>query len=139
MRLSEKAQALKQQMIRVVNERQECELLEAECREWLDWRASDCEYAEEGMAEELLRARMAARRRFAAAQVHNAARLQGDIGLTPIQRRLMRLRYVQGWTWGRVITELGKTKQYVLREHNKALEKMVDETERLPCTDDAES
>lgn len=124
MALSEKANRIKGRMMSVVMEQREHTAVEEECRDWLSWYENHCDGEAESITAELLRSRLEVRRRLAEAQLHNIA-LLGRVTLTPFQRRIMRLRYVQGRTWSCIVEEVGKSKQYVLKEHNRALETLA--------------
>ena len=124
MSLSEKAQELKTVMQQVVADTRELEALEAEWRDLLlleEERLCELTDGELPIVTELFSERTSLRKQLATHQLQNIVRLQHAV-LTPLQRRIMRLRYVQGRTWRDIVGVLGKTKQYLLREHNKALE-----------------
>ncbi len=127
MSLSEKAQELKTQMQAVVADKRELEAVEAEWRELLlleEERLCEITDGELPVITELFRERQALRKRLATHQLRNFVRLQ-HASLTPLMRRIMRLRYVQGRTWSDIVGALDRTKQYLLREHNKALEALA--------------
>lgn len=122
MAISKQAERVKTEMSAVVQLQKELAALEAEWQDLL--------YLEDGGGEERLAwlqslhaERTALRKRLAAAQLHNWARLQHTL-MTDLQRRILRLRYIQGTPWSAVIVRVGKTKSYLLREHNKALERL---------------
>lgn len=124
MALSEKAQELKTQMQAVVADKRELEAVEAEWRDLLEFeeeRLCGITDGELPIVTELFEERRRLRKVLATHQLQNIARLQ-RAGLTPLQGRVLRLRYVQGRTWKEIVGYLEKTKQYLLREHNKALE-----------------
>ena len=124
MALSEQAQALKTQMQAVVADKRELEAVEAEWRDLLEFeeeRLCGITDGELPIVTELFDERHRLRKALATHQLQNMARLQHAL-LTPLQRRVMRLRYVQGRAWREIVGYLGKTKQYLMREHNKALE-----------------
>ena len=124
MSLSEQAQAVKADLQRVVADRRELEAVEAEWRDWLTLEEERLEMMtdeELPMIAELFAERQAVRKTLAAHQLHNVSVLQ-KASLSGLQRRVMRMRYVQGRTWSEIVGDLQKTKQYLLREHNKALE-----------------
>ena len=124
MGLSEKAQELKTQMQAVVADKRELEAVEAEWRDLLDFeeeRLCGLTDGELPIVTELFDERGRLRKALATHQLQNIVRLQ-HAAITPLQRRVLRLRYVQGNTWKEIVGYLGKTKQYLLREHNKALE-----------------
>lgn len=124
MGLSEKAQELKTQMQAVVADKRELEAVEAEWRDLLDFeeeRLCGIADGELPIVTELFDERRRLRKAIATHQLQNIVRLQ-HAAITPLQRRVLRLRYVQGNTWKEIVGYLGKTKQYLLREHNKALE-----------------
>ncbi len=124
MGLSEKACELKTQMQAVVADKRELEAVEAEWRDLLlleEERLCGLTDGELPIVTELFDERQRFRKVLATHQLQNIARLQ-HATLTPLQRRVMRLRYVQGRAWREIVGDLQKTKQYLLREHNKALE-----------------
>ena len=124
MALSEKAQEVKTIMQRVVADKRELEAVEAEWRDLLlleEERLCGLMEGELPIVTELFEERIALRKTLATHQLQNIVRLQ-HAPLTPLAQRIMRLRYVQGRTWRDIVGVLDKTKQYLLREHNKALE-----------------
>ena len=124
MSLSEQAQVLKAEMQRVVADRRELDAVEAEWRDLLmleEERLAGMTDEELPIITELFAERQALRKTLAAHQLHNVSVLQ-KASLSGLQRRVMRMRYVQGRTWSEIVGDLQKTKQYLLREHNKALE-----------------
>ncbi len=125
MALSVGAEKMKAELQKVVALRRE---LRAMDEEWQDILALEEEFS--GLEEvdvqvlhDLHTERMAVRKALAAAQLRNFARIQHTL-LTDFQRRIMRMRYVQGLTWGDLTARVGNSKQYILREHNKALERL---------------
>ena len=124
MGLSEKAREVKTLLQTVVADRRELEAVESEWRDLLlleEERMCELTDGELPVITELFEERQMLRKRLATHQLRNFVRLQ-QISMTPLQRRVMRLRYVQGRTWSDIVGVLLKTKQYLLREHNKALE-----------------
>ena len=124
MALSEKAREVKTVMQRVVADKRELEAVEAEWRDLLlleEERLCKLSDGELPIITELFEERSALRKTLATHQLQNVVRLQ-HVSFTPLQRRIMRLRYVQGRAWKDIVGVLDKTKQYLLREHNKALE-----------------
>ncbi len=132
MALSVSAQKIKAELQKVVALRRE---LRAMDEEWQDILALEEEFS--GLEEvdvqllhDLHTERMAVRKALAVAQLHNFSRIQHTL-LTDFQRRIMRLRYVQGLTWSDLVERVGHSKQYILREHNKALERLcADQNKR---------
>lgn len=125
MALSKLAEAVKQEMITAVQLRREVEALEQEWSDLLLALEGDvCEEDGFGVAEQVQQERLALRRRLTRQQLKNWARVRAA-NITPLQRRILGLRYVQGCTWGDLIARLKKAKQYLLREHNKALEMLA--------------
>lgn len=125
--LSEKAQKLKTQMQAAVADKRELEAVEAEWHDLLlleEERLCQLTDGELPIITELFEERQALRKRLATHQLRNFVRLQ-QLPMTPLQRRVMRMRYVQGRTWSDIVGALDKTKQYILREHNKALEMLA--------------
>lgn len=128
MALSEQASAIKRVMQAVIEDRHELEALESE---WRDLLLFEEERLQEDTADELplwrelLEQRLSLRRRLATHQLHNLARLQ-KASFSRLQRRVMTLRYVHGRPWGDILERLGLSKQYVLRVHNKALERLSE-------------
>ncbi len=132
MALSDKAQELKTEMQRVVADTRELEAVESEWRELLfleEERLCDATDEELPIITELFAERAALRKILATHQLHNIVRLQ-HAPLSALQRRIMRLRYVKGNTWRDIIGVLNKTKQYLLREHNKALEILAKQPQK---------
>lgn len=132
MSLSEKAQELKTQMQAVVADKRELEAVEAEWRDLLlleEERLCELTDGELPIITELFAERSQLRKRLATHQLRNIVRLQ-PVPMTPLQRRIMRLRYVQGRTWRDIVGVLDKTKQYILREHNKALEMLAKQPKK---------
>ena len=127
MALSEKAQTIKCEMQAVVADKRELEAVEAEWRELLlleEERLCELTDGELPIVTELFEERQRLRKRLATHQLRNFARLQ-HAPMIPLWRRIMRLRYIQGRTWSDIVGVLNKTKQYILREHNKALETLA--------------
>ncbi len=127
MGLSERAQVLKGELLQVVTGKQELKALEAEWQDALLWSEEMLYDAADGQSPlilELAAERQRLRQWVAVRQMHNYMRLQA-IPMTPLQRLVMRLRYVQGHTWGEIVQSVGKSKQYLLRQHNRVLEQMV--------------
>lgn len=120
MALSERAQMVKKQMSTVVILRREWELMR---EEWRQMASGDDCLGEELIWQLLLEKRML-QRELATVALQNLARLQ-RCGLSERHRKLLTMRYVQGRSWADIIATLGKSKQYVLREHNRALEQVV--------------
>ena len=121
-------------MMQAVTLRREWEALETEWRDLLaalegDTLAGEGVFStvdEDGLtlAQTVDRERMAVRRALTERQLRNWARIRSG-GLTPLQQRILGLRFVQGCTWGDLVARVGKAKQYLLREHNKALEQLA--------------
>ncbi len=131
MALSVGAEKIKTELQKVVALRRE---LRAMDEEWQDILALEEEFS--GLEEvdmhllhDLHTERMAVRKALAAAQLRNFSRIQHTL-LTDFQRRIMRLRYVQGLTWSDLIVRIGNSKQYILREHNKALERLCSDAQK---------
>ena len=132
MALSEKAQELKTQMQAVIADKRELEAVEAEWRDLLlleEERLCGITDNELPIVTELFDERKRLRKALATHQLQNVIRLQ-HAALTPLQRRVMRLRYVRGCAWREIVGDLVKTKQYLLREHNKALEILAKHPEK---------
>lgn len=120
MALSEQAQRIKKEMNTVVVLRREWELM---CDEWRQMALGD-ECWGEDLIWQLLLEKRALQRELAQVGLRNWMRLQGS-NLSERHRQLLYRRYVQGRSWADIIRTLGKSKQYVLREHNRALEQVV--------------
>ena len=137
MALSKRAEALKAQLQQVVTGKRELEALELEWRALLEFEEERlCEQlcgGEMPCIEELYHERLALRRQVAVWQLENYRRLQ-HVTMSGLQRQIMRLRYIQGKPWGEMEELLCKTRQYLLRQHNKVLERMVtsDYTPPMP-------
>ena len=41
--------------------------------------------------------------------------------LDPVQRDLLRYRYLNGWSWGKIAQRMNYTREYLLRLHGHAL------------------
>ncbi len=125
MALSDGAMRMKAELQKAVSLRRELEAMDEEWRDMLLLEEERClEDGDMQLLHELHKERFAVRRALAARQLRNFSRLQHTL-LSDLQRRIMRLRYVQGCTWGDLVGRLGLSKQYVLREHNKALERLA--------------
>ena len=113
---------IKKEMMVVVTLRRELEAVEREWRDLLtilengEWNES-----ESAIAEAVNRERMQLRRELTRCQLKNWARLS-RVPLTPLQRRVLGLRFVQACPWSEIVARVQKAKQYLLREHNKALD-----------------
>lgn len=125
MALSERAVQLKTELMAAVTLTR---ALEAARQEWEDllylgemaeWQPLTEQWVANVQAE-----RYALQKQLAQAQLKNWARIR-QLKLTDGQWRVMRLRYVQGLTWAQIVERCGCTKQYVLREHNRALEQLA--------------
>lgn len=123
MAISKQAEKIKNEMITAVTMRREMTALEGEWRGLLDV-LEDADEGSFALAEAVNRERMALRRALTAQQLRNWARIQAG-ELSPLQRRILGLRFVQGCSWGDITARLKKAKQYLLREHNKALETLA--------------
>lgn len=122
--ISKQAEAVKQEMLRAVQWRRELTALEEEWRDLLavlEDAVGETAVSGFAVAEAVNAERTVLRRRLAEAQLKNWARICAA-PLSPLQHRVMGLRYVLGCTWGDLIERVDKAKQYLLREHNKALE-----------------
>ena len=115
MALSKQAEALKAQMGCVVAHRRELGAVEQEWRELL------------AMWEE-------------AELPMNWSRISRCAALSPFQRQVLGMRYVRGCSWGDMTVRLSRARQYLLREHNKGLERLVqaasEAAPRLPAAAD---
>lgn len=122
--ITKQAETVKQEMMQAVTWRRELDALE---QEWSDLLAvledavGETAASSFAIAEVVNEERMLIRRRLAEAQLRNWARIH-KAPLSPLQHRILGLRFVQGCTWGDLVERVGKAKQYLLREHNKALE-----------------
>lgn len=130
MALQKRAEQLKREMMEAVTLRRELETVDAEWHDlWLALDDGDGGEGEWAVIQAVYRERQALRRRLVQRQLSNWARLCGA-PLTPLQRRLMGLRFVRGCPWSDIVARLQKAKQYLLREHNKALERLADGDEK---------
>ncbi len=126
--ISKQAEAVKQEMLQAVVWRRELAALEAEWRDLLSiLEEAVGEHAASSftVAQMVNEQRTVIRRKLAEAQLKNWARICSG-GLTPIQRRILGLRFVLGYTWGDLVARVGKAKPYLLREHNKGLQALAD-------------
>jgi DNA-directed RNA polymerase specialized sigma subunit len=91
-----------------------------------EWRqlAEHGEVLGEEMIWQLLREKREYQRQLAVAGLKNWVRLT-HAGLSDRRRRLLRLRYVQGESWAAITALTGRSKQYLMREHNRALEQIA--------------
>ena len=109
---------VKKEMMAAVTLRRELEAVEREWRDLLaileDGELNESEYT---IAEAVNRERMQLRRELTRCQLKNWARLC-RAPLTPLQRRILGLRFVQSCTWSDIVSRVQKAKQYLLREHN---------------------
>lgn len=122
MALSENARRVKKEMSLVVNLRRS---LTAAGREWDDLLAAGEELAvAPEWAARIHAERYALQKDLAQAQLNNWVRIQRG-HLKDAEWRLLRLRYVQGLSWSDIIARVGQSKTYLLRLHNRALEKMA--------------
>lgn len=143
MALSKQAEVLKAQMGCVVAHRRELGAVEQEWRELLAmWEEAELPMmtASLALAKEICRQRYALRRVLTAEQLVNWSRISGCAALSPFQRRVLGMRYVRGCSWGDMTVRLSRARQYLLREHNKGLERLVqaasEATPRLPAAAD---
>ena len=132
--IGKQAETVKNEMMQAVLLRRELEALE---QEWSDLLAvledavGETAASSFAIAQVVNAERMAIRRRLAEAQLRNWARI-GGAPLTPLQHRILGMRFVQGCTWGDLVDRIGKAKQYLLREHNKALETLAKTAASAP-------
>ncbi len=125
MAISNEAQAVKEELAAAITLRRELETLEKEWSELLTvMEDSDLPMSEFAAVEAVHRQRTAVRRALSACQIRNWARIS-KAALTPFQQRILGLRYVRNLTWSDLLVTVRRSKQYVLREHNKALERLV--------------
>ena len=124
MAMSAEAEAIKNEMMTARFVRQELEQLEREWQDVLLVLEEQGEAAEYAVLDAMNEERCVLRRQLAERQLRNWARISAG-ALTPLQRRILGLRYVRGCSWSDVIERIGKVRQYLFREHNKALEKLV--------------
>lgn len=132
--LSKQAECVKNEMLEAVTWRRELTALE---EEWCDLLAvledavGETAASSFAIAQVVNAERMTLRRQLAEAQLRNWARIC-KAPLTPLQHRILGLRFVQGCTWGDLVERVGKAKQYLLREHNKALEILAKTEDPAP-------
>lgn len=131
MALSAGAEKMKAELQKVVALRRELRAMDEEWQDILALEEEFCglETVDMRLLHDLHTERMAVRKALATQQLRNFSRIQHTL-LTDFQRRIMRLRYVQGLTWGDLIARVGHSKQYILREHNKALERLTLEAQK---------
>lgn len=133
MALSERAIQVKEQLTVAVTLTR---ALEAARQEWEDLlylgEAAEWQPLAEQWVANVQAERYALQKQLAEAQLKNWAMLR-RVRLTDGQWRIMRLRYVQGLTWAQMEERCGCSKQYLLREHNRALEQLAS-GENRECT-----
>ena len=130
--ISKEAEAIKQEMVQAVALRRELRALEEEWRDLLtilEEAVGETAASSFTVAQAVNEQRAVLRRALAETQLKNWARI-GGVTLSPTARRVMGLRYVLGYTWGDLVARVGKAKQYLLREHNKALEALARKEKR---------
>lgn len=120
MALSERARTVKKQLSVVLSLRQVLTAVEEEWREM----AGREELLGEDVIWQLILEKRALQRQLAAAGLRNWVRLR-QAGLNDRRQRLLRLRYVNGEPWSLIVTVMGRSRQYLMREHNKALEQVA--------------
>ena len=118
--LSERAKAVKKSLSGVLALRQ---ALTATEEEWQELSQTDGLLGED-LVWQLILEKRALERQLAAAGLKNWVRIRQG-GLNDRRQRLMRLRYVKGEPWSVIVTACAKSKQYLMREHNKALEQLA--------------
>ena len=120
------AEEIKQEMMEAVTLRREWEMLEQERHDLLlaleESVATESDFV---IAEEVARECEALRRALTKRQLRNWARIN-RVPMTPLQKRVLGMRFVRGCPWGDIIREQKKAKQYLIREHNKALNKVAE-------------
>ena len=125
MALSERARTVKAELARVV---EQTRLLQAAREEWEELlRLEEHLAVAEDWAAEIHSQRYALQKELAQAQLNNWTRLR-KAALTDGEWKVMRWRYVEGLAWSDIIARAGKSKQYLLRLHNRALEKCTNNT-----------
>ena len=120
MALSNMAIAVKKQMTAAVTLNR---ALQATGREWQELASSE-EALGEDLVWQLLLEKRQLQRQAAKRSLRNWVWLR-RARLNERRFRLMKLRYVQGLPWSKVIVAFGCSKQYLLREHNRALEQIA--------------
>lgn len=123
MALSAEAEVLKRELLKAVVLKKALTTAKAEWQDIL-WLSEQTDEPQPLWAEDIRAEKHALQKELAAAQLHNFALIQ-KAALPPRQDRIMRLRYVQGLRWQEILERLHYTKQYILRQHNAALEMMV--------------
>ena len=117
MALSRAAMMVKKRMSGVVTVQR---ALEAMKQEWQELASDDRALGEELVWQLLLEKRQL-QRQAAACGLKNWVLLR-RAGITGRRLQLMKLRYVKGLSWTEVIKTMDRSKQHLMREHNRALE-----------------
>ena len=120
MALSKTAMAMKQKMSAVITLRRALEAME---REWQELASADEALGEE-LVWQLLLEKRHLQRQAAQRGLQNWVLLR-RANLNERRFRLMKRRYVDGMPWSKVIALCGHSKQYLMREHNRALEQVA--------------
>ena len=120
MALSDAAIAVKKRMSAVVTAQR---ALEAMQREWQEL-ADDDRALGEDLVWQLLLEKRQLQRQVAGYGLKNWIRLR-RAGVTGRRLQLMKLRYVKGLSWAAVIQAMDRSKQHLMREHNRALEQIA--------------
>lgn len=121
MALSKEAILLKRRLNAVVTLRR---AVEAMREEWRQLAQSEEALGEE-LVWQLLLEKRSLQQQLAKISLRNWVLLR-RCGLNERRLRLMNLRYVQGASWAEIIKQFGKSKQYLMREHNRALQQVVN-------------
>lgn len=120
MALSEEARILKGRLSKTVTLRKMEEALKEEWREL----AQTEEAIGEELVWQLLLEQRALRRQWAKSSLQNWVAMRGA-PLNERRRELLYRRYVKGDSWAQIVRETHRSKGYLLREHNRALEQLV--------------
>lgn len=135
MALSERAIQVKNELMRAVVLKR---ALAAAVREWEDVLAiEECLPVAEEWAQEIHGERYALQKELAQAQLDNWTHIR-RVPLKDTQWRVLRLRYVLCLPWSEIVNRVGCSKQYLLRVHNAALERIAVDR-KVPQTDGAKT
>ncbi len=85
--------------------------------------ASGDEVVGEELIWEMVLERRALGRELAQRGLRHRLLLEGCV-LKPLERQVLQQRYVQGKPWTQIVAALGRSKGYLIRVHNRGLQKL---------------